>query len=173
MSQHFVGILIFGGALSCAQCQLSYAHGVASFPVVDNATQRARDADRRHILETELHIERRALVRAQAVLASESTQERAADVHRHTKNIRSLRRELDTVAKLRPALRESAPALVKAERTAVSPDAGRISIAPLRSMKGPAAYWNPYNRAPDREVGPEVEPELTADLPTIPRREAP
>lgn len=156
MMQRHVVIFLLIGPLSYAQCQLSYAQQATSFPVVDPATQKARDDDRRQILETELQAERLELVKAQAALAVAPTQERAADVHRHLENIKALQRELGGAAGRQQAPRESVRVVVKAERPAISTP---------RNTKGAAAYWNPFNRAPD--------PEVTADLSTTPRRESP
>lgn len=83
------------------------------FPSVPADTQRARDADRRQILETELAAEERALAEAQAALAEqesirtgdERNFQRVLDrlqpfknkVELHQRNIEALRREMRTL----------------------------------------------------------------------------
>ncbi len=155
MMQRSVVIFLLIGPWSNAQSQLSYAQDSASYPIVDPATQKARDNDRRHILESELQTERQELATAQASLTAGPTQERAAEVHRRLENINSLQRELDSVAGKQQAPRQPLRVVVKVQRPAASP----------RGMNGTAAFWNPYNRAPDREV--------TADLSTTSRSESP
>ncbi|HEY0588430.1 MAG TPA: hypothetical protein VGD52_20015 [Pseudoduganella sp.] len=155
MMQRPIVIFLLIGPWSYAQSQLSYAQDSASYPIVDPATQKARDNERRHILESELQIERQELAKAQASLTSGRTQERAADVHRRLENIKSLQRELGGVAQRPQAPRQRLRVVVKAQGPAASP----------RSTNGTAAFWNPYNRAPD--------PEVTADLSTSSRRESP
>lgn len=156
MMQRHAVIFLLIVPLSLAQFHVSYAQQPASYPIVDPATQKARDIDRRHILEAELQAERQELAKAQVSLAAGATQEREADVHRRLENIKSLQRELDGVAGKQQAPRESLRVVVKAQRPAASTQ---------RKTHGPAAFWNPYNRSPD--------PEVTADLPTTPRRESP
>lgn len=155
MVRRSIVILFLISPSSYAQYQLSHAQGSASYPIVDPATQKARDNDRQHILQSELDIERQELAKAQASVTAGPTQERAADLHRHLENIKSLQRELDGVAGRHQAPRQSLRVVVKAQHPAASP----------RRMNGTAAYWNPYNRAPD--------PEVTADLSTTSRREPP
>ncbi len=85
----------------------------SSFPNVPADTQRARDADRRQILETELAAEERALAEAQAALAeqeairtgNERNFQRVLDrlqpfkdkVELHQRNVEALRREMRTL----------------------------------------------------------------------------
>jgi hypothetical protein len=155
MMRRSISIVLLIGSFSHTQCNLSYAQGSASFPIVDVVTQKARDADRLHILATELQAERQELAKAQTALTSGPTPERTADVHRRLENIKSLQRELDGVAGRPQAQRESLRVVVKAQRPAVSSS---------KSVTGVAAFWNPYNRAPD--------PEVSAALSTNPRRES-
>lgn len=144
------------GLLSCAQPQLLYAQTSASFPIVDPATQKARDADRRHILETELQAERQELAKAEAAPVAIPATERAANVHRHLENVQSLQRELAGVARPQQATQESLRAVVRAQRPAASIQ---------RDLNGPIAFWNPYNRAPD--------PAVIVDSSTTTKRELP
>ena len=155
MLQRSIVIFLLIGPLSYAQSQWSYAQDSASYPIADPAAQKARDNERRHILESELETERQELAKAQASLTASPTQERAAEVHRHLENIKSLQRELDGVAGRQQAPRQPLRVVVKAQRPAASP----------RNVNGTAAFWNPYNRVPD--------PEVTADLPTTSWRESP
>lgn len=126
----FVVILLLNGMARSAQAQQSY-------PVVNQATQRERDADRRLILETELQAERGELAKAQAALDASPTQERKADVHRHVENEKALQRELDGVAGEPREARTPARAIVKAMRTAAT-----------SANKSPR-FWDPYHRAPE------------------------
>ncbi len=139
------------GLLSCAQTQLSYAQTSASYPIVDPATQRARDADRRHILETELQAERHELAKAEAASAAIPATERAANVHRHLDNVESLQRELARVARSQQVPQESQRVVSRVQRPGNSV---------LRTPNGPSAYWNPYNRSADPAV--IVDSSLTA-----------
>lgn len=140
MMRRCTAIFLLNCPLLYAECQLSYAQESASFPIIDPATQNARDIDRRHILESELQAERQELIRAQAALAAGITQERTADVHRRLENVKSLQRELDGVSGKQQPPRKSLHVVVKAQRP---------SVPTHRNMNGPAAFWNPYNRAPD------------------------
>lgn len=142
MMRRCTAIFLLNCPLLYAECQLSYAQGSAAFPIIDPVTQTARDIDRRHILESELHAEHQGLLRAQAALAAGITQERTADVHRRLENIKSLQRELDGVSGKRQPPREPLRVVVKAQRPPGPTH---------RNMNGPAAFWNPYNRAPDFE----------------------
>lgn len=78
----------------------------ASFPKVQEDTQKARDGDRRHILEQELAAEQRNLDRARKELGD---QERSADnkperlqaykdsVAQHERNIQAIQKELSNL----------------------------------------------------------------------------
>lgn len=140
MMQRHAFIFLLIAPLLFAPSHVSYAQQPAPYPIIDQATQKARDIDRRHILETELQAEHQELAKAQASLATGATQERAADVHRRLENIKSLQRELDGVAGKQRVPRESLRVVVKAQRPATSTQ---------RNMNGPAAFWNPYNRSAD------------------------
>lgn len=142
MMRRCISIFLLIGPLLYAECHLSHAQGPGSYPIIDPATQKARDIDRRHILETELQAERQRLAEAQSALGAGVTQERAAHVQRRLENIKSLQRELDGVSGKQQPPRESLRVVVKAQRPSAPPD---------RDMNGPAAFWNPYNRAPDLE----------------------
>lgn len=120
-----------------------YAEAQTSYPVVDPATQNARDEDRRAILEAELEIERKKLTAAQALLAQGGTTERAADVNRHTENIKALQRELKGTG-VPHGQSELQRVVIKAKR----PD----SSASPRSMANQANFWNPYNRTPEPDL---------------------
>ena len=93
-----------------ASAGTSAAPGTASFPRVDAGTQRARDNDRRRILEDELSAEQASLATAQKDLADqesirngdERNYQRVLDrlqpykdkVQLHERNIEALRREI-------------------------------------------------------------------------------
>lgn len=142
MMRRCIAIFLLTGPWLYVKCHLSYAQESTSYPIVDPATQKARDVNRRHILETELQAERQKLIEAQTALAAGVTEERTGHVHRRLENIKSLQRELDGVSGKQQPPRESLRVVVKAQRP---------SAPPHRNMNGPAAFWNPYNRAPDIE----------------------
>ena len=153
MTQRSVVVYLLIVPLLFAHSYVSYAQQSASYPIIDPGTQKARDIDRRQILEAEMQAERQELATAQASLAAGATQERAADVHRHQENIKSPQRELDRVAEKQQAPHEPLRVIVKAQRPAASSQ---------KNISGTAAFWNPYNRAPD--------PEVSADLSTTTSR---
>ncbi len=155
MMRRFISVFLLIGAWSHTKCEFAYAQGSASFPTVDVVTQKARDDDRLHILATELQAERQELGKAQAALNSGPTPERAANVHRRLENIKSLQRELNGFSGRPQVPRGSFRVMVKAQRPPVPSS---------KSMTGAAAFWNPYNRAPDTEV--------PANLSTNSRRES-
>jgi hypothetical protein len=116
----------------------------SSYPTIDKVAQQARDEDRRLILSTELQAEHQELAKAQAALAAGATEERQAEVHRRSENVKALQRELEGVAG--------------------SCNRPPASLA-TRSANSTATFWNPYNRAPD--------PEASTDSSTALRREIP
>ena len=75
------------------------------FPKVEENTQRARDADRRHILEQELATEQRKLTQAQQELAAlaggagggERTVPLRERVNQHERNIQAIQKELNVL----------------------------------------------------------------------------
>lgn len=114
----------------------------SSFPVISHPAQRARDDDRRMILEAELVAERQALAKAQSTFDAAQTEEARAGVHRHRENVKALLREIDgVVAKLVP---RTPRATVRSPRPLASSYA--------RGGKPTLSYWNPYNRAPHSEI---------------------
>lgn len=132
---------------SLATCALAQASNVT----VSKEEQQARDKDRHLILRTELVGEHQKLAKAHAAFAIAATADSAAEVHRHTENIKALQRELIAAgyqAEPRPPTRLA----VKA----------RHPVTPLRVSRssGSPTFWNPYNRAP--------EPEASTDSPTTP-----
>ncbi len=74
----------------------------SSFPKVQEDTQKARDGDRRHILEQELSGEQRHLEQAKKELAEQEAQHASSDrvapyrdrVGQHERNIRAIQKEL-------------------------------------------------------------------------------
>ena len=134
MSPRFATLALFSVLSICAQAQVDY-------PIVDKTLQKARDDDRRLILETELHAERAALARAVAGFD-------AVAVHRHTENIKALGRELASAGvKLAAASEfrhdETAPLVVRAVRTPVT--SAPAPSAPKADR--PARFWDPYSRS--------------------------
>jgi hypothetical protein len=131
---------------SLATCALAQASNVT----IATEEQQARDKDRHLILRTELVVEHQKLAKSQAAFAIGATADSAAEVHRHTENIKALQRELIAPgykAEPRPPTRLA----VKATHAA-TPRVLRSSAV--------GAFWNPYNRAP--------EPEASTDSPTTP-----
>lgn len=155
MERHDINFVLVG-LLSCVQPQLLYAQTSASYPKVDVATQMSRDADRRHILETELQAELQELAKAEAAALTVPKTERVANLNRHLENIKSLKHELANTGRTQQTLQEPLRAVVRAQRPAASV---------TKDVTGPNTFWNPYNRAP--------EPAVIADLSTTTKRESP
>jgi len=147
MAPRYSLIVLSAGLCLCVQAQPLY-------PVIEQATQRTRDEDRRLILETELHAEQDALSRAQGALAASVTPERQAEVHRHAENIKALQRELAGAASKQLTAGEPKHVIIKA--------ISQASNSRERGTTGAARFWNPYNRAPD-----------PVDSSTTPRRDVP
>jgi hypothetical protein len=127
MNNRFVPIILLCAAPLCALAQGAY-------PMVDRATQKVRDDERRLILETELEAERAALGKARQALATDPSDEHRADEHRHEQNIAALQRELG----VKPAPVRLA-ARVRRVRAAATPP----------SAAGPAPDWDPFRRKPE------------------------
>jgi len=144
MSRHLVCMFLLTFGTFHAQAQSVY-------PVVSKSEQRARDDDRRSVLESELAFERDALVMAKSNFATGPTNTRAATVHRHDENIKSLQRELGGIENQNAAEKRERP-LAKAFRSA-----GRVA-----DSKKTANFWDPYNRDSDAD-----------DFSTSPRRGQP
>jgi hypothetical protein len=131
MTHRLVAILLLSAALPSVQAQPLY-------PVIAKADQKARDTERRFILQTELANEREALTKAKRKSNTTSSREEADAIHRHEENIKALERELEYSAtqggdELPPR------AVVKAVRpVARTANATRIP-----------QFWDPYNRATD------------------------
>lgn len=107
--------------------------------VISKATQMERDKDRRLILEDELLTERQQLAKAKLAFDALPTEETRAIVHRHTENANALLRELGDTATQRAA-----------KGPGVAARATRLTRTDFkRNVAGTAAFWNPYNRAPD------------------------
>ena len=157
MTVRHISILLVIFSLGYMQCELLYAQD-ALFPIVSPSIQKTRDDDRRQILEAELQAERQVLVNAQAALATGFTRERATNVHRHVENVTALERELELVAAAQSAPRGAFRLVVKNQR--------QLAAAP-RNLNGAAAFWNPYNRAPDPDRDASI------DLSTTSRRDLP
>jgi hypothetical protein len=129
MSHRFAFIILLSAVVPYVQAQPFY-------PVVAKAEQKARDEDRRLILQTELATERGALADVKARLGAGTSKEDKDAVHRREENIKALQRELD------------------GGDTQSSGEAPRpLSVKALRPSTGTAAraprFWDPYNRAID------------------------
>jgi hypothetical protein len=131
MTHRLVAILLLLAAVPSVQAQPLY-------PVIAKVDQKARDADRRLILQTELATEREALAKAKSKSDTTRSKVEADAIHRHEENIKALEREVQYSAaqggdELPPR------AVVKAIRPAArTANATRIP-----------QFWDPYNRATD------------------------
>jgi hypothetical protein len=101
------------------------------YPVVANAEQKARDEDRRLILQTELAAEGAALAKATTMSDPDA-------VHRHEENIKALQRELDG-----GEVQSGSEARRRVTVKALRPSANTASVT-----RGPR-FWDPYNRPID------------------------
>lgn len=129
--------LLLRALFFCAVSLNALAQGNDSFPVVDKAAQKARNVDRRAILEAEFAAERQALDAALAVTKQSSDDDARTEVHRHEENIKALQRELERT-------RQDGAVRVSARRS--GPDAA----PPMkRAMSGadPAPFWDVYRRS--------------------------
>jgi hypothetical protein len=134
MTHRLVSILLLSAELSSVQAQPLY-------PVIAKADQKARDTDRRLILQTELATEREALAKAKPKPNTTSSKEEAGAIHRHEENIKALERELERSAA--QGTDELPPrAVVKAIRP------GARTANAIRVPQ----FWDPYNRATDFNV---------------------
>lgn len=131
MPHRFIATFLLSISTLSAQAQSGY-------PVVSRSEQKARDDDRVPLLESELVFEQQALAKAERDLASNSETERAANIHRHQKNIKALQREMSRIENQNPPYRHTHP-LVKAVRPI-----GRIT-----DSRRSGNFWDPYNRAPE------------------------
>ncbi|MBS0372077.1 MAG: DUF4124 domain-containing protein [Proteobacteria bacterium] len=95
-----------GGGRPAAQSASvgSASSGSAGFPRVDAGTQKARDTDRRRILEEELGAEQSALDVASRQLAEQDSARRGGDrqplkdkIQLHERNIEALKREISNL----------------------------------------------------------------------------
>lgn len=121
----------------CAISLCSLAEGNEPYPVVDSASQKARDIDRRAILESELAAEQQALGSAKEAFARAPTDDMRSDVHRHEENFKALRRELERLPDNAPVRVAARPAIPGATATAT-----RTPPAPVQ-----APFWDVYRRS--------------------------
>jgi hypothetical protein len=131
MTHRLVAILLLSAALPSVQAQPLY-------PVITKADQKARDVDRRLILQTELATEREALAKAKPKSDTAGSKEEADAIHRHEENIKALERELESSA-VHGSDESPRRAVVKAIRPATR------TANPTRIPQ----FWDPYNRATD------------------------
>jgi hypothetical protein len=131
MSRRLVFMFLLSTGMFCAQAQPTY-------PVVSKSEQKARDDDRRPLLDSELAFEGEALERAKTEFVTEPTNERVAAVHRHQENIEALQRELGAVGLQEVDEKRERP-VAKAVR----------QVAHAVDSKRTPNFWDPYNRTPD------------------------
>lgn len=131
MTHRLVSILLLSATLPSVQAQPSY-------PVIAKADQKARDTDRRLILQTELANEREALAKAKPKSNTTSSKEEADAIHRHEENIKALERELE-----RSAAQGSDELPPRAVVKAIRPVARTANATRIPQ------FWDPYNRATD------------------------
>jgi hypothetical protein len=131
MTHRLVAILLLSAALPSVQAQPLY-------PVIAKADQKARDTDRRLILQAELANEREALARAQPKSNTTSSKEVADAIHRHEENIKALERELE-----RSTVQGSDELPPRAVVRAIRPSARTANATRVPQ------FWDPYNRATD------------------------
>lgn len=120
----------------CAISLCPLAQGNDQFPVVDKSEQKARDVDRRAILETELAAELRAVDAGREALAKAPSEAARVDGHRHEENVKALRRELERLS-------DGAPVRVGARGAASAADAAIKRTAPAPAQ---APFWDVYRR---------------------------
>lgn len=121
----------------CAISLCSLAEGNEPYPVVDSASQKARDIDRRAILESELAAEQQALGSAKEELARAPSDDMRSGVHRHEENVKALRRELERLPHNAPVRIAARPAVPDTTATAT-----RTPRAPNQ-----APFWDVYRRS--------------------------
>jgi hypothetical protein len=121
----------------CAISLCSLAEGNEPYPVVDSASQKAREIDRRAILESELAAEQQALGSARESFARAPTDDMRSGVHRHEENVKALRRELER-------LPDSAPVRVAARPAGRDTTASTTRTPPV-SVQAP--FWDVYRRS--------------------------
>jgi hypothetical protein len=124
MKHRLVSIFLLSAAMPYVQAQPLY-------PVVANAEQKARDEDRRLILQTELAAEGAALAKARTMSDLDA-------VHRHEENIKALQRELNG-----GEFQSGSEARPRVTVKALHPSASTASVT-----RGPR-FWDPYNRPID------------------------
>jgi len=130
----------------CAISLCSLAEGNEPYPVVDSAIQKARDIDRRAILESELAAEQQALGSAKEAFARTPTDDMRSRVHRHEENVKALRREL---------VPDKAPVRIAA-RPATSDGTAATTRTP--PAPAPAPFWDVYRRgAPPIDFQPPAK----------------
>jgi hypothetical protein len=124
MSHRLASIFLLSAVAPYVQAQPLY-------PVVAKAEQKARDEDRRLILQTELAAEREGLAKAKTMSDPDA-------IHRHEENIRALQRELDG-----GDVQGGSEAQHRVTVKALRPSANTANAA-----RAPR-FWDPYNRAID------------------------
>lgn len=120
---HFLRIGIGIAGMTCALG----TQATPAFPTIAQATQQARDGERRDILDAELASEQAALAMLRATNADAPSAEQQATLHRHVENIAALQRELARLgaAPLRLAVR---------------------AVAMPAAAPPPAPFWDVYRR---------------------------
>ncbi|QKZ07851.1 hypothetical protein [Pseudomonas eucalypticola] len=145
-------------AAMCAACALTTIAHAETYPVVADATQQDRDAQRRSILANELATEKKSLSDANADMAAaikaqkspDEVQAIAAQALGHSNNIESLQRELDGLG----------TKTARPRRSAFVPEAQPEAPAPSAQAPAEVPYWDVYHRK--QNVPPVAPDDLNA-----------
>jgi hypothetical protein len=135
----------------CATALVFAASAQSVFPIVDQATQKIRDATRRHILVTELTTEKALLSGARTALASATPDKRAEaqkDVDLHAGNVQAINDELVAIGGAAKTVRVSAHMVT-------------APTAPKHTDAAQVPFWDVYRRPQTNDM-PANEVDATA-----------
>lgn len=133
----------------------------ADFPVVDPATQKARDETRKQILEQEQATEKASLIKIKAELAvAEGARKPSSEIlaikeslHRHEANLNSLNQEL-----LRAGQEQGAARSAKAETVkSTAPVQLKAVVDNVVPVEAPAPFWDVYRRQASNRTDDETK----------------
>lgn len=132
----------------------------ASFPVIDSATQKARDESRMQILQDEKAEEMSRLNKAKSDLAAAQNAKRPASeigklaesLHRHEANIASLNQEISRASQQKPSPRPVRLASVKQPAPAPAKPADEVE-----TNSAPAPFWDVYRRQANNPIEGETK----------------
>lgn len=135
---------------SLSTLDAAWAQGTPGFPTVAPAEQVARDGDSLRILREELDRESRLVEdqtkrKAERLVVGDArgVQESEDALQRHTRDVQSLRQEID-LAERRASSGGSTPA------SPVSVSATRRATSKASTATPVTAWWDVYGRAPER-----------------------